>query len=71
MAASRTARKARLAREIQSQRDWIREHGNTWHGYVERYGSVNDPEHHGEGGELIYVADCARLDSLEAEYYSL
>lgn len=43
------------------QRRWIAEHGGNLAGYVERYGSKDDPDHYGDGGEAIYEADIAAL----------
>jgi hypothetical protein len=40
------------------------EHGGDLHGYVRRYGSGMDPEHYGDGGELIYEADYQMLSRL-------
>lgn len=60
----RTERKT-LAQQIAEQRDWIAEHGGSLAGYVQRYGSKDDPKHYGDGGELIYEADVAALRRLE------
>jgi hypothetical protein len=60
----RPARKSR-AELIADQRDWIESHGGSLAGYVERYGSADDPKHFGDGGELIYAADIAALRRLE------
>lgn len=48
-----------------NQLRWLQEHGKTMQGYVERYGSVNDPEHYGDGGEAIYEADVMALVKAE------
>lgn len=53
-----------LDEAIRKQQQWIDEHGYTIWGYVQRYGSVDDPEHYGDGGEAIYKADKAALDRL-------
>ena len=53
------------ARALQEQREWIEEHGATLVGYIERYGSMSDPNHYGNGGEAIYAADRAELKRLE------
>jgi hypothetical protein len=53
-----------LTQELKSQQAWIRGHGGGKRGYVARYGSVNDPEHYGTGGEAIYEADLAQLEKL-------
>jgi hypothetical protein len=52
-------------RQIDAQRQWIAEHGGTLAGYIERYGSKDDPQHDGDGGEAIYAADVAALVNLE------
>lgn len=46
---------------IAAQHRWIDAQGYDLAGYVAHYGSVNDPQHHGNGGEAIYAADLARL----------
>lgn len=51
--------------EVQLQRQWLRDHGDTLVAYVARYGSVHDPGHYGDGGEAIYEADKAALDRAE------
>jgi hypothetical protein len=50
---------------MQDQLKWIADHGNTLSGYVERYGSKNDPDHYGDGGEAIYKADIGELMRIE------
>jgi hypothetical protein len=40
---------------------WFIDHGGCKAAYVERYGSANDPNHYGNGGEAIYEADAAAL----------
>lgn len=52
-------------RLVMEQKKWIESCGGTRAGYVARYGSASEPEHYGNGGEAIYDADKARLDSLE------
>lgn len=52
-------------RMIAEQQQWITEHGGTEFGYIQRYGSKDDPEHYGDGGELIYRADFNALRSFE------
>jgi hypothetical protein len=47
------------------ERKWMAEHGETVEAYVLRYGSKDDPEHYGDGGEAIYAADKAKLDAAE------
>lgn len=60
-------RKQSLAQQIADQRKWIDEHGSNLAGYVARYGSRNDAEHYGDGGEAIYAADTEALRRLEAK----
>lgn len=64
---ARESKRARLDRLIREQQRWLAEHGTTLYGYVQRYGSVHDPEHYGDGGEAIYHADHNALLALEAE----
>ena len=40
---------------------WFRNHGGSEAAYVERYGSKNDAEYFGSGGELIFAADLNAL----------
>lgn len=47
--------------KVKSQELWIDERGGTLQGYIETYGSQNDPEHYGDGGEKIYQADLNAL----------
>ena len=44
-------------RLIDEQMQWIAEHGGDLEGYVKIYGSRDDPEPYGDGGEKIYEAD--------------
>jgi hypothetical protein len=53
-----------LDEAISEQRQWIADHGSTIYGYVQRYGSVDDPEHYGDGGEAIFHADNDALNRL-------
>ena len=46
-------------------RRWFLDHGSSLHAYVERYGSVDDEEHYGDGGEAIYKADKEAFDLAE------
>ncbi len=61
------ARRERAIARLNTERQWMREHGDTEAAYIERYGSKDDPEHYGDGGEAIYAADKAVLDRAEAE----
>lgn len=56
---------ARHRARISDQKDWIRQCGGTLEGYVANYGSINDPDHYGDGGEAIYAADMAELARLQ------
>lgn len=59
--------KARIKRdEVEQQKEWIRQCGGDLAGYIKRYGSKNDPDHYGDGGEAIYKADTDYLKKLEA-----
>lgn len=53
-----------ILQQIEDQVRWIVEHGADEAGYVSRYGSRNDPDHHGDGGEAIYAADAAEFHRL-------
>ncbi len=44
------------------QEEWVASHGGCEAAYVARYGSKDDPQHYGDGGEAIYAADKAQLD---------
>ena len=65
MTRTRETKQAKAMRYVEEQRAWMREHGWSRAGYIARYGSVNDPEHYGAGGEAIYAADREALDRLE------
>lgn len=53
-------------RAVTEQEEWIVAHGGDRGGYIARYGSVNDPDHYGDGGENIYAADLQRLREAQA-----
>lgn len=55
-----------LAAKLVSQRQWIAEHGGNLAGYIALYGSANDLNHHGDGGEAIFEADMGELHRLES-----
>lgn len=59
---SRAEQKQRL---IAEQKQWIEQCGGTLEGYIQRYGSKNDDEFFGAGGEEIYAADIAQLARLQ------
>lgn len=58
---------ATLRTQIREERKWIEDHGRNRAGYIQRYGSVRDPEHSGDGGEAIFEADRNKLLALETE----
>ena len=51
--------------ERDSQRTWFQDRGSSLYAYVERYGSADDEEYYGSGGEAIYKADKDALDAAE------
>lgn len=51
-----------------AQGRWIEEHGETLEGYIQRYGSADDPDHYGDGGEAIYNADMDEFVRLHQEF---
>lgn len=57
-----------LMEQVQRQHTWIEEHGRSLSGYVARYGSKDDPDHYGDGGEAIYKADTDALHRYQQEY---
>jgi hypothetical protein len=61
----------KLELRIREERHWIDQHGGNLPGYISRYGSADEPNHSGDGGELIYRADVACLSRLESEYEQL
>jgi hypothetical protein len=60
-------RRTRAIARLTEERRWMSEHGDNLGAYILRYGSKNDPEHYGNGGEAIYAADKAKMDEAEAE----
>ena len=52
-------------KERDSQRKWFADHGSSLYAYVERYGSADDKEYYGDGGEAIYKADKGAFDLAE------
>ena len=60
-----------LAQEIVDQERWLIDRGASREGYVEYYGSRNDPEHYGEGGEAIFLADVECYAKLQALYQKM
>ena len=47
--------------DIIEQMKWIASCGGSRAGYIKKYGSSSDPDHHGDGGEAIFDADQAEL----------
>lgn len=56
---------------VHEQSKWIEECGGSLPGYILRYGSKEDPEHYGDGGEAIWAADYAELQKREARVREL
>lgn len=59
-------KREQLEHQLASQRQWIEEHGGCKSGYIAHYGSVEDEEHYGDGGEAIWAADHAALQALSS-----
>ena len=57
-------KRTKLVDAIEQQRKWIDDCGGTLAGYIKRYGSKDDPDKYGYGGEAIYNADMAELTRL-------
>lgn len=55
-----------LALMVEEQREWIASRGGDETGYVAFYGAAGQPHAYGDGGEAIYRADRAALDTLVA-----
>ena len=55
------------AKAIDIQREWMDKCGGSLEGYIKRYGSMHSPDHHGDGGEMIWAADLAELVHLYAQ----
>ena len=47
---------------------WFEDHGGCLSGYVERYGSKDDPNHYGNGGEAIFKADYDALNTAKENF---
>lgn len=50
---------------LDEQAKWIEQHGGSLPAYVQRYGSIDDAEHYGNGGEAIYAADVGEYRKLQ------
>lgn len=68
---AREVARLRVIGKVADQRRWIEDHGGDRLGYVARYGSMNDERRIGDGGELIYEADLARLREFEDRLLAL
>jgi hypothetical protein len=55
-----------ISQHIAEQRAWIERCGGSLYGYIQHYGSKEQPAHYGDGGEAIYAADTGHLAHLEA-----
>lgn len=71
MAFSKERRIASLRSQIAEQRRWMEQCGGNLAGYIMNYGSKDDAEHSGNGGEAIYAADANALGQLVSEYEQL
>ena len=58
-------KKREVQREVELQKEWIAGHGGDEAGYIARYGSAQDDEYFGNGGEAIFKADHDALVVLE------
>lgn len=67
MTTKREGEAQRLRERIAHERAWIERCGGSLQGYIERYGSYHDVVHSGEGGEIIYASDLARLHNYVAQ----
>ena len=63
----RTTKRERLQKEFNEQLAWMEERGTTKAGYVKFYGSKDDADHHGDGGEAIWEADYGALKMLASQ----
>lgn len=71
MALRRWEKRVWLERAIADQLKWIADHGESLPGYVAHYGSADDANHYGNGGEAIYAADMGELKRLTSELKKL
>ena len=56
---------ASAIRILAAERKWFVDHGGCEAAYIDRYGSVDDPDHYGAGREAIYKVDREALDEAE------
>jgi hypothetical protein len=59
-----------FAKMVREQEKWMEEHGGSQAGYVARYGSKDDADHYGDGGEAIWEADRVELLKLRSLMHS-
>jgi hypothetical protein len=71
MSAKKAGALGRAYRRLNEEREWMKQCGGNLAGYIIKYGSKNDPEHHGDGGEAIYEADLAKVRQYEEEVAAL
>jgi hypothetical protein len=53
-----------IVTELKTHLRRIDDRGGSLAGYCLRYGSKDDPDHHGDCGETIYAADIGQLHKL-------
>ena len=53
---------------LEVQEVWMAQAGGNLLGYLLHYGSINDPDHSGDGGEAIYAADEVALVKARDRY---
>ena len=53
---------------VSEQIAWMARCGVDLTGYVTKYGSKDNPDHCGEGGEAIYQADCNELERVTQKF---
>lgn len=66
MKKGKLSRAEQLRRELEDLKKFMQDRGNSEQGYIRYYGSIDEPNHYGDGGEAIWAADKAALDELEA-----
>jgi len=52
---------------LRKEQQWMAECGGSLQGYIDKYGSKDDPDHSGNGGEAIYAADLEAVQKYEEE----
>lgn len=57
----------RLQHELTEQEAWVKKCGGNLLGYIQNYGSKDEPDHSGDGGEAIYAADMNHLNALREQ----